>query len=100
MSVSADPQDGLFDRELGGAEELEKALEKRQAQKERASRARADYGKADESARALLGEYDLEEGETVRCGRFRLTVKRRPSRSVAFETEEKLATLISLLPED
>lgn len=93
-NVKDDPQDGLFDEVIEN-DVLERALERRQAKKERQSSAAEEFRKADEAARGLLPELDPDT--VARCGRFRISVKRRKGRSVSFETEEKTQTTISAL---
>ena len=94
--VDETAQDGLWDQEIKN-DVLEKALERRQVAKEKVAKAGADLKKADESARALIPE--LEVDQVARCGRFRITVKRRSGRSVSFETEPKITTSIGLFEE-
>lgn len=91
---AVDPQEGMFDDVISN-DVLEKALERRQTAREKVSKATGEYRKADEGARTLLPEIEVDQ--VVRCGRFRIRVSRRSGRSVAFETEPKEVTTIGLI---
>lgn len=81
------PQTSLDERVVEH-EELELALEHRQALKEQASAARKSYAQADEQAKTVVAELDLSAGP-VRVGRFVLTLRDVEAREVAFETEPR-----------
>lgn len=98
MALRAVPQMALDETTVEDAK-LEAALESRQRSKAEASDARAEYSKADEHARSLLAQLELDEGP-VRIGRFRIERKRSEARSVSFETEAKERIAIALVEDD
>lgn len=91
--IEETPQDGLFDTVIEN-DLLDKALEKRQGLKEKVAKANADLKKADEAARAMLP--DLEVDQVARCGRFRIKTVRRSGGHTEFDTEPKIVTSIGL----
>lgn len=98
MSTTAEPQTAIDEHELDNPRLLQ-ALEQRQDRKENVKIARKVYKEADDLAKALLGEHDLQDDQAVRVGRFRITKKAIASRSVQFETDPTSRLTISLLPE-
>jgi hypothetical protein len=98
VSTTADPQTQLDEREIEHPQLL-KALEKRQGLKDEIKETRKQLKEIDGHARSLLDEQDLHDDEAVRVGRFRITKKAVPARSVQFETDPTSRLTISLLPE-
>lgn len=85
MAVVEFPQVAIGEQIVEDAD-LEKALEDRQAAKERAGAAGKAYREADGVARGKLGE--LVEGDVpVRVGRFVVYKSDVAARSVSFETD-------------
>lgn len=100
MSTTANPQTAIDEKELDHPSLL-KALEDRQEHKDEMKSLRKTFKEADDRCKALLGEHDIEDDTAVRIGRFRITKKAVPSRSVQFETDPTSSRItISLLPED
>lgn len=98
MSTTTEPQTALDEQEIDNPRLLE-ALETRQDRKENVKIARKVFKESDDTAKALLGEHDLQDDQAVRVGRFRITKKAIASRSVQFETDPTSRLTISLLPE-
>lgn len=96
MSVS--PQTSLYETEIND-EILEKKLEQREDLRGKASEAKALYEEANENARLHISGIDLGDDAPVRVGRFIIVRRMAPPKSVSFETEAKLQTKISLLPD-
>lgn len=71
------------------------ALRSREEARIELSTLRREFGEAHEKALAEIARLELDTGEVVRIGEFRIERKVRPSRSVSFETEEKAAISIS-----
>lgn len=94
-----DIQDGLFDKVVED-ELLGKALEKRQAAKDKKAKASADFKETDDVVKGKLDALDLEPGTVVRCGRFRIS-KSEPGAPVEvnFTRSPKPRLTISLLDE-
>lgn len=84
MSARVDPQTSLYEVTIENPE-LEAALEDREKLRQRAAKARSAYAEADEVAKGLAAT--LVDDAPVRVGRFVLTRRRVPPRSIAFETE-------------
>lgn len=99
MAVAAQPQTSLYETTIDDAD-LEKALEARQKLREAASTANALFKEADEKAKAAILGLDLGSDAPVRVGWFVLTRKMSKPRSVAFETEAKISTKITVIDED
>lgn len=57
----------------------------------------ARYAEKHDAAKGKLDALELGEDSVVRCGRFRIKVKRVESRSVSFETAASRRTTISLI---
>jgi hypothetical protein len=87
-ALAAVPQLATDERVLE-SEALETALEQREKRKNSMRELRRQYKEADERARALIGEFDLQEGEVGRIGKFRIEKKVMPSRDVSFTTDPK-----------
>lgn len=98
MSATIDPQTEINEIELTNPRLLA-ALEERQNLKTDVKTARKAYKTADDTAKALLGEHDLEDGQVARIGQFKITKRAIPSRSVTFETDPSSRLTISLIPE-
>jgi hypothetical protein len=71
------------------------ALRSREEARIELSTLRRQYGESHEKALAEIARLDLDVGEVVRIGEFRIERKIRPGRSVSFETEEKASISIS-----
>lgn len=88
MAVVEEPQTATDERVLD-SDALEEALEQRENRKNSMRELRRQFKEADERARALIGEFDLQEGEVGRVGKFRIEKKVMPGRTVSFETDPK-----------
>ena len=99
MAVTARPQTSLYETTIEDTD-LENALEERQKLREKASEARALFKEADDKTKARVALLDLGNGAPARVGRFVITRKVRAARSVAFETEAKVSTTISMLKDE
>ncbi len=99
MAVKDQPQTSIYEKTIEDTA-LEQTLENRESLRQAASEARAFFTEADEKAKAAIAGLDLGNEAPVRVGRFVLTRKMRPSRSVSFETEAKITTKISTIEED
>ena len=88
----------IYERTVEDAD-LEAALEAREAAKGRRGEAQKAFTKADEQAKAKLEGLELDDGSPVRIGRFVVTVKAQPGKSVSFETAPSERLQISLLKE-
>jgi len=88
MPLAAVPQLATDERILE-SDALEDALETREKRKNSMRELRRQFKEADERAKALIGEFDLQEGEVGRIGKFRISKTVTPSRSVSFETDPK-----------
>jgi hypothetical protein len=98
-AVGTTPQLG-FDEQVIEDPEIEAILERRQEAKEDAALARKDFEVQHEQAVAKLAELELPDGGAARVGRFRITRKTTPARSVSFETAEKSRLSIGLADEE
>ncbi len=99
MAVSEQPQTSIYEKTIED-QALEDTLENRDTLRQAASEARAFFKEADDKAKAAIAGLDLGNDAPVRVGRFVLTRKMRPARSVSFETEAKITTKISTIDED
>jgi hypothetical protein len=88
MAVVEQPQTATDERILESSA-LKEALETREKRKNSMRELRRQYKEADERARALIGEFDLQEGEVGRIGKFRIEKKVMPARDVSFTTDPK-----------
>jgi hypothetical protein len=93
MAVAAQPQSSIYETTIDNAE-LEAALEGREKAKTKLSGARSAFKEADAVAQALIPG-DLGDDAPVRCGRFVITRKAFPARSVAFDVAASHRTYIS-----
>lgn len=75
--------------------ELEQALEDREIAKGGANEARAKYTTLDDLAKGKVADLNLQDGEAVRIGRFRVAFRKLPGKSVAFDTEPSERLTIS-----
>jgi hypothetical protein len=98
-SVGTSDQLG-FDEQVIEDPAIEDALEERQEAKETLAGARKEYETAHEQALGKLAQLELPEGGAARVGRFRITRKVTPARSVSFETAEKSRLSIGLADEE
>lgn len=94
MATTEDPQ-LRTDEKLIEHTSLEDALETREKRKSSLGAVRKEFKEADERAKALLAEFDLQDGEVARCGRFRIEKKGFQGRSVSFETSPSSRIKIS-----
>jgi hypothetical protein len=85
MAVKSKSQTSLEERLIDSAD-LEEALEEREKRNNSAKELRRQFREADERAKGLLAEHELQDGDTVRCGRFLITKAPVPGRTVSFET--------------
>jgi hypothetical protein len=95
--VQPDPQDGLFDQVISD-DLLVKALEKRHTANQDKSLAVAAFKDADDVVKGKVDALEIEPGQTVRCGRFRIA-KSEPGDpvDVSFTRSPKPRLTISLL---
>jgi hypothetical protein len=94
LGTTADNQTALDERVIEDAE-LEKVLEDRQVAKGNAGEARKKYGTLDELAKGKIADLQLEDGDAVRIGRFRISQSAVAPREVAFETNATSRLTIS-----
>jgi len=71
------------------------ALRSREEAKIELSTLRRQYNEAHDKALAEIARLELEMGEVVRIGEFRIERKMRPGRSVSFESADKATISIS-----
>lgn len=98
MGTKAEGQLGMDEKVVVNAD-LEAALEARFDTRVRVAEARHDADEADEKAQAMLVEMNLQVGDVIRVGRFRIERTASPARSVSFETEAKERTKIDAVQE-
>jgi hypothetical protein len=98
MSAEPSPQISLYEKVVED-EALEKALEDRQALRERRKKLNKEFKDSDAVVRAGLEAVELGEGSAVRVGRFVIRLSPVASREVAFTTDPTSRLQISLLPE-
>lgn len=84
-ALAAVPQLAIDERVIEDAE-LEDALERREKAKAKAAAARKAFATVQDEAKGLLGRHELGEAP-VRVGRFVVTARALPARSVAFDTD-------------
>jgi hypothetical protein len=84
-SAAADPQTSIYETTLDNPE-LEALLETRDKAKASARAVNKKAKEADDAAKAALEGLDLGTDATVRIGRFVVTLKNTPSKSVSFDT--------------
>lgn len=70
--AAEDPQAGLFDREIEDAS-LEELLDQREDKRAKKSSATTAFKEKDDLVKARLSEFELEGGEVIRCGKYRIT---------------------------
>lgn len=88
MAVAEVPQLATDERIIE-SDSLEQALETREKRKNSMRELRRQFKEADERAKALIGEFDVQDGEACRIGKFRIEKKVMPGRTVSFETDPK-----------
>ena len=98
MAASVDPQQGMFDREVEDGD-LIAALEEREKRNNSRKAVAKRFKEQDERVKILLAGQDIEPGEVIRVGRFRVSKSERKGRSVSFDTSDSTQIRISLLPE-
>jgi hypothetical protein len=86
MRLAPQPQASLYETTIENAP-LEAALEERETLKARNATARKKYKDADDRAKTLAGELDLDDDTPTRVGRFLLTRTAVAARSVSFDTD-------------
>lgn len=84
-SSAVDPQDGLFDKEIEDGD-LIAALERREEARAAKLSATKAFKVEDDNAKAELVNHDIQVGDVVRAGRFRIKKTAVAPRSVAFDT--------------
>lgn len=78
---------------------LQRLLERRQARKEEANEVHAKFAEVDKEAKVAILALDLKGPAT--CGRFAISVNRRPGRDVSFETKpSKVVRISPITPEE
>lgn len=82
---AVDDQLGMFDRVIED-DAFERLLEERLAKQEARSVANIAYQEIHDRVKARLGEENLEVGDVLRCGRFKIKKTRTEPTAVAFET--------------
>lgn len=92
--MKATAQTALDERVVENAE-LERALEDREIAKGAAGEARKKFTTLDDLAKGKVNDLNLQDGEAVRIGRFRVAYRKVPAKSVAFETEPSERLTIS-----
>ena len=85
-----------MDEEVIHDKEAEAALEQRETRKAQLGAVRKEYKEADEEARFAIARHDIPEDGAVRFGRFRVSRRSVPARTVAFETEPTTRLTISV----
>lgn len=81
-----DAQDGLFDTVIEN-DSLEKALEEREGMREERSAVNLKWKETTDKIKGIVATLDVDDGATLRCGRFRIDKTSVDAKSVAFETE-------------
>ena len=94
-----DPQLG-FDEKVIDDPKIAEALEQRQVEKGALSEQRKAYREADEAAKREIQKLELPDDTAVRVGRFRITRRTVPGRTVSFETEDRSQLSIAFLGDD
>lgn len=95
-NAAVDPQDGFFDRVIEDAT-LAQLLNSREVARVAHSDAKATFEDAADKVKAKLAEYDLQPGDVVRCGRYRISVTRIDGGEVAFTKNASNRTSIKLI---
>lgn len=91
-----DAQEGLFDTVVEN-DGLLSALEEREAMRQRRSELNLKWKETTETVKGILATLDVEDGGTIRCGRFRIDKTTVEAKSVAFETESTTRLTIGLI---
>lgn len=99
MAIAAQPQTSLYEEVVENSL-IEAALERRQEKKAKQATASKAYREADEAAKGHLAALDLEEGTSIRIGRFVVSKRDIAARQVAFETAPSSRLAIRLLSDD
>jgi hypothetical protein len=86
MPVKAKAQ-GSFDEKVLEDADLEQRLERRERAKVEVGALGKTYRDLDTEVKGEILKMNHEGPTTLRCGRFIIEVKPRPSRSVSFETK-------------
>lgn len=94
-----DAQEGLFDRVIENGD-LEQALEEREKRNNSRKAVTKTYKEAHEKVVGLLAPLGIEEDQTVRCGRFRITKSAVKGRFVSFDTDPTDRLSIKLIGSD
>jgi hypothetical protein len=90
-----EPQLGLYETTLDNPD-LEAQLEEREKRRTSLSALRKRYAQADATAKELIERLELGDDVTVCVGRFLITRRRIPARSVAFDVDS--STRLSIRP--
>jgi hypothetical protein len=100
MTAVRDNEQLALDEAVIEDAEAETALEERQRLKERLSGLRKEYRTADDEARFAIARHPIPDGGAVRIGRFRVSSREVPARSVAFDTEPTTRISIAKLTDE
>lgn len=91
-----DAQEGLFDTVIEN-DALEKVLEERESMRDERSAVNLKWKEATEKIKGIIAPLDVDDGGTIRCGRFRIDKTQIEPESVAFETEATSRLMIGLV---
>jgi hypothetical protein len=94
-----DPQDGLFDKQWEDAD-LEAALEERERLRQHKLAVTKEYKLTDDTAKDLLGRFELAVGEVARVGRFRIKKTQPAPTHVEFDTVPQPRLNIGLIGDE
>jgi hypothetical protein len=86
--ISSDGQLGMDERVVEDAE-LAAALEKRLKLSDNLGEVKKSFKAAHEACIELLREHDLEDGQAIRVGRFRITKKFIAGGPVSYEASDR-----------
>lgn len=99
MGINADAQTRIDENVIDNPELLE-CLDRRSWAQVELKSARAGFELRDSEARAEIAKLELEPGQVVRCGAYRIAhVEAAPARDVAFTVEPKPRISIRALDE-
>lgn len=99
MTTREDPQTTIDERVVENPE-LEQALVDRGKLKAFAGEATKKYREQNEIVRGMVAEFALEDGQSIRVGRYRITRTPVAGRAVAFETNPTSRVTIAELDDD
>lgn len=99
MTTTENPQTAIDERVVENAE-LEQALVDRGKLKAFAGEAAKKYREQDELVRGMVAEFALEDGQSIRVGRYRISRTTVAARKVAFETNPTSRLTIAELDDE